>query len=136
MTIATVTLTIPGLTNIVLTVRAESSVREVERQVGSLYWIGLEVDDTFIPLVLWKHLVSNKEMRTALDQALAQVKAAIAALQPEPPLPAMYRTEIVWSSETKDYALLIEGQCIGYAPTNYLGEQKINAHIMKTRYAA
>lgn len=137
MSITTVTLTIPGLTNIVITVTASSTVREIEQQIGSLYWIGLEVDGTFVPLVQWKHLVSNREMRTALNEAMKQVKAAIASLQPEPPMPAVaaklpiYNKEIVYDRETHDYAMYLDGELVGFARTYHEAEVTLDQLIFE-----
>jgi len=51
-------------------------------------WCSLLVDGVYYHLVMWKHSIGRPEISAALDQALADVRAAILALGTPPLLPA------------------------------------------------
>lgn len=70
-----------GLSYAIVPVSAESTVELVQHDAGANLWYALVVDGAYYhDLVMWKHTVGRPELMDALDQALADVQAAIIAL--------------------------------------------------------
>lgn len=93
MNTITVTIDRAGLTYIAIPVTAESTVELVQHNTGVNLWYALLIDGQHYDLAMWKHTVGRPELTEALNQALADVRAAIRSLQTPPTKPATTAAE-------------------------------------------
>lgn len=90
-----VTIAQPRLIAQHITVHAASTVALVPRDGGSNDYMALLVDGAYYDLVMTKHISGRPEIEVALQAALAQVQAAIAALTPTSDMPIATPAQIL-----------------------------------------
>lgn len=83
---------IAGLQYQHITVAADSMVGIVTREGMSGVWLGLLVDERFLPLVKWAHTVGREYLHAAVEDACKQVQDAINALTPAAPVAPVAET--------------------------------------------
>lgn len=128
----TLTINCPGIAWQQITVTAASTVAETQQHLGSQLSTGLTVDGRFIPLVLSKHLDGRPDLAAAIEAALSQVEVAIAALQLAP----HYEKEIVYDPETRDFAMSLDGELVGFARSSRDADEQLDALVYRLLIAA
>lgn len=111
----TVLINRPGLTWNAVIVHPETTIVPATEMIGSYEYAGVRVDGQFVALVRTAHIAANP--------ALAD---AVAALQTPPPA---FTRKIRYDPTTRDFALYLDGQLVGFARSYHDGERTLDALV-------
>lgn len=126
----TITTNHPGLNYHSITVKPESVVtKDEDYRVGSYAYIALVVDGTAYPLARVAHADSNPAIVEAINAVLEQAEAAVAQLNA--PATPSYAKVIQYDRETKDYAMYLDGELVGFARTQAEAENTLDALVFE-----